>query len=422
MIVTRPSFRWVTVGIWLMPLTFAATAVCLLGAFWRELWLRLQSREIGRLPRTSLGWMWVALLALGGVATACSVRPAESVFGWLGGLGYAITFVVATWTIVTPGRLKQLHKAIFWVAVAMAVFGLGIYAADIHIRYHYSPTFEIVLGTEDRRINSVMYHPNLLAGFLVLAMGAGLGLFHQMASRPRKAVYAGALALLGVCLVLTASRAGWIGAGVLMVLFGLAVDRRWLLVTGGGAAAAVALFPQLVFTRLAALSWDNPAFDKYRVMGWIAARDMVAARPWTGWGPGTWEVVYPSFRLPEETQHLPHAHNYFLHVAVEFGVPVVVVLVAIVVAVLWRGLRDTAHTQYRLPVAATICAVIGYGVMNMFDYTLSEGRNAMAFFLLVGGVEAARRMALADRPPELRGVVPAARTHLSEDLGGRDFA
>jgi hypothetical protein len=31
----------------------------------------------------------------------------------------------------------------------------------------------------------------------------------------------------------------------------------------------------------------------------------------------------------------------------------------------------------------------------------------MAFFLLVGGVEAARRMALADRPPELRHTVPA---------------
>jgi hypothetical protein len=31
----------------------------------------------------------------------------------------------------------------------------------------------------------------------------------------------------------------------------------------------------------------------------------------------------------------------------------------------------------------------------------------MAFFLLVGGVEAARRMALADRPPELRRVIPA---------------
>ena len=90
-------------------------------------------------------------------------------------------------------------------------------------------------------------------------------------------------------------------------------------------------------------------------------------------------------------------------------------LVAIVVAVLYRGLRDTAHTQYRLPVAATICAVIGYGIMNMFDYTLSEGRNAMAFFLLVGGVEAARRMALADRPPELRRIVPAAQVPLPED-------
>lgn len=402
LVFTRPSFRWITVGVWLMPLTFAATAVCLLGAFWRELALRIQSRELGALPRTPVGWLWLMTLAFGALSVACSVSPAQSAFGWLGGLGYAITFIVATWTVVTPGRLKQLHKAIFWLAVVMAAFGLGIWASGTYVHWHYSPALEIVLGTEDGRINSVMYHPNLLAGFLVLAMGAGLGLFHQMASRPRKAVIAAGLATIGLCLVLTSSRAGWIGAGVMLALYGTFVDRRWLLVGAGGVAAAVALFPQLVFSRLAALSWDNPAFDKFRVMAWISARDMIAARPLTGWGPGSWETVYPRFRLAEETRHLPHAHNYYLHVGAEFGLPVVVGLVAIVVLVLYRGVRDTRHTQYRLPVAATVCAVIGYGVMNAFDYTLSEGRNAMAFFLLVGGVEAARRMALADRPPETR--------------------
>lgn len=405
-VVTRPSFRWITVAVWLMPVSFAATAICLMGAFWRELALRVQSRELGLLPRTPVGWLWGGTLLMGALSVASSVNPGNSLAGWLGGLGYAITFVVATWTVVTPGRLKQLHKAIFWLAVAMAVFGLAVWVSGIHWRWTYSPTLEVVLGTEDGRINSVMYHPNLLAGFLVLAMGAGLGLFHQMASRPRKALIAAGLAAIGVCLILTASRAGWIGAGVMLVLFGLWVDRRWLLVGAGGMAAAIALFPQLVFSRLATLAWDNPAFDKYRVMAWLAARDMIAARPLTGWGPGSWEAVYPIFRLPEETRNLPHAHNYYLHIGAEFGLPVIVGLVSIVALVLVRGLRDTRHTQYRLPVAATVCAVIGYAVMNMFDYTLSEGRNAMAFFLMVGGVEAARRMALADRPPQLRKTGP----------------
>ncbi|MEB3330569.1 MAG: O-antigen ligase family protein [Candidatus Sericytochromatia bacterium] len=406
MIVTRPSFSWITAGVWLMPLSFAATAVSLMGAFWREALLRLQAREVGVWPRTTIGRAWLLLLLLGLGSTARSLRPLESLFGWLGGLGYAITFTVATWTIVTPGRLKQLHKALFQVAVAMAVFGLAVYAADLHWRWHLSPELEVVIGTADRRVNSVMYHPNLFAGFLVLAMGAGLGLFHQMASRPRKAAIAVGLVLVGLALVLTASRAGWIGAGVLLSLFGLLVDRRWLLVLVGGAACAVAVFPQMVVARLAALAWDNPAFDRYRLMGWISARDMVAARPLTGWGPGTWEVAYPPFRLPEETVHLPHAHNYFLHVAAEFGIPVIVTLTAIIAAVLWRGLRETRQTQYHLPVAATGCTMAGYLVTNMFDYTLSEGRNAMAFFLLLGGVEAARRMARADRPPELRLAPP----------------
>lgn len=407
MIVTRPSFRWITTGIWLMPISFAVTAVALIGAFWREFLLRWQSREIGWLPRTAVGWLWVAVLGLGAVSTVCSVRPMESFFGWLGGLGYAITFIVAAWTVNTPGRLKQLHKALFWLAFAMSIFGLIIYFGDIQYRWVLGNDIEIKLGTADRRINSVMFHPNLFAGYLVLALAAGLGLFHQAAAKRKKVLYALGLSTVSLALLLTASRAGWIGAGLMLIAFGLMVDRRWLLVLVGGATAALAFFPNMIFARLSALSWDNPAFDKYRVLGWQAAWQMITERPLTGWGPGMWPVVYPQFRLPEETHHLPHAHNYYLHVGVEFGVPVVIALFAIVAWVCWRGARQTAHTQYHLPVMATVCGIVGYCFLNLFDYTLSEGRNAMAFFLLVGGVEAARRMALADRPPELRHTVPA---------------
>jgi O-antigen ligase len=354
-------------------------------------------------------------MILGGVSTAMSVRPAESVFGWLAGLGYAITFVVAAWTVITPGRLKQLHKALFGLGVAMAVFGLAIWAMDVHFLWHHSSGMEIVLGTPDDRINSVMYHPNLLAGYLLLALGAGLGLFHQVADWPRKAFYAVGLALTFLCMVLTASRAGWFGTVFMLVSFGLLVDRRWLIALVGSSLSAFAVFPDLVINRFAALSWDSPAFDKYRLDAWQSAAAMIRERPLTGWGPGTWGTVYPSFRLPDEIRNLPHAHNYFLHVGAEFGVPVVAVLLLIVFLVILRGVRETAHTQYHLPVLASVSALMGHLVCNMFDYTLSEGRNAMAFFLLLGGVEAARRMALADRPPELRRVVAHATTPLPED-------
>ena len=62
MIITRPSFRWVTVGIWLMPISFAVTGVALIGAFWRELLLRWQAREIGWLPKSAIGWLWAIVL------------------------------------------------------------------------------------------------------------------------------------------------------------------------------------------------------------------------------------------------------------------------------------------------------------------------------------------------------------------------
>lgn len=408
MIVTRPSFRWITVGIWLMPISFAATAVSLMGAFWRELLLRCQSREIGLVPRTPVGWFWTTVLGLSALTTATSIHPLQSVFGWLGGLGYFITFIVATWTVNTPGRLKQLHKALFGLATAMAIFGLVVYAFNWHFAWHLTRDVAVRIGTPDRRINSVMFHPNLLAGFLVLALGAGLGLFHQIADWPRKAGYGTALGLVALCLLLTGSRAGWIGGGFLLVAFGTVVDRRWLFAVGGAVVTAFLGFSGMIDGRLASLMASNPGFDKYRLYVWLATWHMIQARPLTGWGPGMWQAVYPLFRLPQETHNLPHAHDYYLQIAAEFGTPVLLALVALIVWVCVTGWRTTRRTQYHLPVVATALAVAGYGLVNLFDYTLGEGRNAMAFFLLVGGVEAARRMAIADRPPELRSVIPAA--------------
>ncbi|HEY9724593.1 MAG TPA: O-antigen ligase family protein [Oscillatoriaceae cyanobacterium] len=406
MIVTRPSFRWITTGIWLMPISFAATAVSLMGAFWRELLLRWESREIGFALRTPVGWFWAVILGLSAVSTAASIHPLQSLFGWLGGLGYFITFTVATWTVNTPGRLKQLHKALFGLATAMAVFGLVVYAFNWHFSWHLTPDVAVRIGTPDRRINSVMFHPNLFAGFLVLALGAGLGLFHQIADWPRKAAYGTALGLVSLCLLLTASRAGWIGGAFLLVAYGVIVDRRWLLALLGGAVAAVTGFSHMIDGRLASLAVDSPGFDKYRLYAWASTLHMIHDRPLLGWGPGMWSYVYQTYRLPAETRHLPHAHDYYLQIAAEFGVPVMIALVLLVGWVCVTGWRATRRTQYHLPVVATTLAVAGYALVNLFDYTLAEGRNAMAFFLLVGGVEAARRMAIADRPPELRAVIP----------------
>jgi O-antigen ligase len=297
----------------------------------------------------------------------------------------------------------------------MAAFGLVVWWNDFHYLWHHPSGMEIKIGFDDNRINSVMYHPNLFAGFLVLALGCGLGLFHQLADYGRKARYGLGIAMVASALFLTASRAGWIGGTILLVGFGACVDRRWLVALLGGAGLAFAARPDLIVSRLAALSAGGPGFDQNRVLVWRSAQEMIRQQPFLGWGPGSWEWAYPHFRSLMETEGLPHAHNYYLHVAAEFGVPVVVTLMAIVAYVCWTGVRDTRHTQYHHPVLATVASVVGYLALNLFDYTLSEGRNAMAFFLLLGGVEAARRMAIADRPPELRRVVPAAASPIPED-------
>jgi hypothetical protein len=396
------SFRWVMAGLLLLPLSFALTGVCLLAAWGREMILRFKAGAWRDFTWSASGRLWVALLGLGAVATACSVDPVGSLPTWLGEVGCALIFLVGLWVFDTPRRLSMSHKALFWVGVAMGVFGLGVYAANLHVIWQPLAGVFVEIGSADRRINSVMFHPNLLAGYLVLALGLGLGLFHEAFAPARKLRYGLGLGVLALTLVLTASREGWLGGGILLFSFGLLVDRRWLLALGVSALSAFLIFPSLIVSRLSGLWWGSPDFDKYRLMAWESALKMIQARPLTGWGPGMWHEAYPAFRMPEETRHLPHAHNYFLQLATGFGLPAAALFVGMVVWILVRAYQETRHTQYHGPVVAVCCACLGYIAPNLFDVVLMEGRNSVAFFLLLGGAEAARRLAIADRPMALK--------------------
>ncbi|MEB3195573.1 MAG: O-antigen ligase family protein [Candidatus Sericytochromatia bacterium] len=388
---------------WLMPFGVIASAGCLLLALWREAAARrhqappvARSRSwhecCRRLPPAER--LWLLTLAGASLATLASPHPLQSLPHWALAVGCAITFALARGILQRPAHLQLLLRALFQVAIGMSLFGLTVYAFDLHARWQVAPGVEWAIGTPDRRVNAVMYHPNQLAGLLVLALGAGLGLFHGAPPGRSRVIVLAGLLCLALTLLLTASRAGWLGAAVTLAAFGFSVDRRWWLAGGLAAATAAACFPQLIWARLSALAWNDPAFDHFRLMGWEAALKMIQARPWTGWGPGTWGEVYPTFRLPAETVHLPHAHNAFLHVSAEFGVPTLVFLSALVLLTLRQALLETRDTPLQGIVVALTCTTLGYAVTNCFDAALLEGRNAIAFFLLLGGAAAARRMPL----------------------------
>ena len=126
-----------------------------------------------------------------------------------------------------------------------------------------------------------------------------------------------------------------------------ALGRRALLVIGGAVAlvvVAAVTIPQLR-TRVAAATaaaragdWD--ALLTYRLGPWAAASEMARARPLLGVGPGTFGAEFATSRLaaelrhrrrfvlPRETSTFSEAHDDYLQLAAECGVPALLAALA----------------------------------------------------------------------------------------------
>lgn len=122
-----------------------------------------------------------------------------------------------------------------------------------------------------------------------------------------------------------------------------------------------------------------------RIWCWKSAKKMIEDYPVTGVGPGQFYTVYiRDYRLEQETQGLPHAHNNFIHIAVESGLIGVFGFFYFVAYYLRTSFRNYRKNQnpYDLLVFTVFLAHIC--LMGLIDYTLWywTGTQPIFWFLL----------------------------------------
>ncbi|TQM79101.1 O-antigen ligase-like membrane protein [Saccharothrix saharensis] len=203
--------------------------------------------------------------------------------------------------------------------------------------------------------------PNDLAYFLVAALPLLVALRHR-------ALTAVAAVVLAAGAAATFSRGGALAltAAVAWLLARRALPLRAL--AGGVAALAVLGVAAVLF---AGPELDRAVREKTHVAGtnvdtrelrWQAAARMVADHPALGVGPGGFREGYPAAsRNAEIDEQSPVAHNMYLEVAAELGVPgfaLFVALLALTAVVSERVRRTTPDPMPVLAVQASLIAVV----------------------------------------------------------------
>ncbi len=150
------------------------------------------------------------------------------------------------------------------------------------------------------------------------------------------------------------------------------VVAAFVLVVGGGAVAAKTVVPRLLTART---SDDNSTM--FRAYTWQATAQMAAARPLQGWGPGSFPTAYPQFA---QTGYTRTAHQLWLQIAAENGVPALLLLLGACGAGIMAGWRALRSENW--PIAAGgLGALVAFAAHGLTD--AGWGMTSIVLLLLV---------------------------------------
>ncbi|MCP3961673.1 MAG: hypothetical protein GY719_27855 [bacterium] len=296
----------------------ALVAVSLTSAVGSRAW------TVARLP-TDLPVLLFLLAAA--ASTAFSTCPRVSGQELTRMLGCAALFFLATASLQRRRDLRATAWALVLFGAGFATLGLAFYGSDLLGFRTFSERSD--------RLSLTFANPNHYAALLSMLACLAIGLAAAVRG-PRRWLLILCALYLEIAVFFTASRGGVLAlsSALLVLVAALFFTRhRRVLVPLAGSLALVALLasllgPRLPLERLATLR-DPVSAGQGRLELWASSRQLIEERPWTGWGLGTFRDAVAPHQPPRlADRFLQHAHNDYLELAAEAGLPVLILALA----------------------------------------------------------------------------------------------
>jgi len=307
----------------------------------------LQNRV--EIKRTELDYPILIFLLLIAASTVFSVHITTSLFGkykryegLLTFVNYGLLFFLAAQFFTDLNKVKSIARSMVIAAGAVSVYGLLQ-------PYGFDLLTWASLPFESSRSFSTFGNPVLLGGYLVIVLPVALGLVFSEPDLKRRFLFGLPATLIFLCLMMTFSRGGWLGACLVLVGFLVLgwkefADKKVILtISVLILVSTVILFP-FSFTRKAEVDFRERISPGISITGsaqtrleiWKSAAKMIRERPILGFGPDTFRLVFRKYqtlkykRLVGESAVADNAHNYFLQLASMTGVPAAVCFIVII--------------------------------------------------------------------------------------------
>jgi tetratricopeptide (TPR) repeat protein len=231
-----------------------------------------------------------------------------------------------------------------------------------------------------------------------------------VAYKGARALVACLLALAVAVVVLSGSRAGWLGLGIALLLLGVTrlgtgrvrtaagdrlratfASRRFVAIVVVGIlliAVGAILLPGAIYRA-------GSGGEGLRATYFAVALRIFADHVLTGAGPGTWTVLRAGYTETSEPDfYIPHAHNIYLQTAAELGLLglaagcFAIVLVALLIR---QGVRDPEVRRRRFAWAAA-ASCLYLGAHQLLDFYANMPAILFAFAIPVAYLDATAKL------------------------------
>ncbi|HLN04149.1 MAG TPA: O-antigen ligase family protein [Bryobacteraceae bacterium] len=315
-----------------------------------------------------VGW---GLGQFAGGVTAYRFETGKAVLYWAAN---AAIFVAARAACATNLTRNRFLRCILWFGATVSLFVVLEYFTSQGKIFWWFPS------GQDRVLGPFLYK-NECAAFVELVFP--LVVYQSLVDDRDSLVYIGVAATMFAAVITTVSRAGAVlvtGELVVVVLLawrrGLipgASLRRWLAWTAVFSVALAAV----VGWQVTLEKFREP--EPYRVRTELlrSSLAMVAEKPLTGFGLGTWPVVYPAYARFDDGLAANHAHNDWAEWTAEGGVPFVALIALLA---LW-SIRPAVDSLWGIGVPVVF-------LHSLVDYPLREPALAAVFFAMMGALAA----------------------------------
>ena len=402
---------------------FLPLAFLILNTWWHY-WRKITSDRLGQLFLCFCAWLPMICL--------WSSDPLNSLGGVANYIPFILLFLALRLVLQTVAQLRRLAWIMVTGSIFNSIIGLGQNFLNWSKQINFSVT-DISLKAPDtiERMTATFTHANFFAGYLVMALIFGVVLLceawqqksgnqksgNQKSGNQEQTKQALSVAVLStsillnlVCIFYTSSRNGWLtlllAALALMLFYGQRITIMFLgaiaSIVMGAAFAGEPLqgwfrqiVPYAMWARINGQMYPEP-YANSRVAIWEYAWNLARQKPWTGWGLQTFSQLYKA----HAQIYLGHAHNLFLMLSAEVGIPTTLILIVLVGSIMFQAVRNfmQAPSSDRQILFGYLLAFSAFIAFNTVDVTVFDLRlNAIAWVLLgaIGGVNS--RLIYSDR-------------------------